>query len=351
MPTDLGDIMGIIKHAFGSLRRGVLALAAASGERRAIRMLRSFDSRALADIGVKRGEIDFAVRHGRPSEVQGDINVAPVWRASGRDQPGVPRKTLERVPPLHVILLLLGLAPVGALMMSWGPSATNASTGELRMYDNVDWHQVYNFWFPPDLEYADPETFRRKAEWWFGGGANAELQPFMHTLTAARSGRLDHWLATPRGRLALIIVLDQFPRGLFAGKADAYASDPHALRIAEEGLWNGHYDALTQPWEKTFFFLPMAHAEGPGHLHRLDRAVALAENVTLDAPERFRMYYQFSLSQARATRDLIARFGRYPHRNDILGRPSTLEEAEYVKTGNFVHLRRPPAERMPVAAE
>jgi uncharacterized protein (DUF924 family)/uncharacterized protein YjiS (DUF1127 family) len=342
MPTDLGDIMGIIKHAFGSLRRGVLALAAAAGERRAIRMLRTFDSRSLADIGIKRGEIDFAVRYGRPSEV----DVTLVWRASGRDHPGAPRKTPERVPPLHVFLLLLGLAPFGALM-AWGPTSTSASTGELPMYDK----QVYDFWFPPGLENADRETFRRRIEWWFAGGANAELPPFTHTLMAARLGRLDHWLATPRGRLALIIVLDQFSRGLFAGKAEAYASDPQALRIAEEGVWNGHYDALTQPWEKTFFFLPLAHAEGPGHLHRLDRVVALAENVTLDAPERFRMYYQFSLSQARANRDLIARFGRYPHRNDILVRASTPEEADYVKTGNFVHLRRPPAERMPVAAE
>jgi len=348
--------MRIIKHAFGSLRRRVLALAAAAGERRAIRMLRSFDSRTLADIGIKRGEIDFAVRHGRPGEVESEIHVAPMRHASmlhasmrhasGRDQPRAPRKTLERVPPLHVILLLLGLAPIGALM-SWGPSTTNASSGETQMHVK----QIYDFWFPPALENADRDTFRRRVEWWFAGGANAELAPFTHTLMAARLGRLDHWLATPRGRLALIIVLDQFPRGLFAGKAEAYASDPQVLRIAEEGLWNGHYDALTHPWEKTFFFLPLGHAEGPGHLHRLDRVVTLAENVVLDAPERFRMYYQFSLSQARANRDLIARFGRYPHRNDILGRTSTPEEVEYVKTGNFVHLRRPPAEQVPVAAE
>jgi len=255
-------------------------------------------------------------------------------------------EAFELAWPKVAVGALLLIAPLGALM-SWGPSATNASTGELQMYDK----QVYDFWFPQGLENAEPETFRRQVEWWFAGGANAELPPFTHTLMAARLGRLEHWLATPRGRLALIIVLDQFPRGLFAGKAEAYASDPQALRIAEEGLWNGHYDALTQPWEKTFFFLPMGHAEGPGHLHRLDRVVALAENVTLDAPERFRMYYQFSLSQARANRDLIARFGRFPHRNDILGRASTPEEAEYVKTGHFVHLRRPPAERMPVAAE
>src|SRR5882724_11214088 len=216
MPTDLGDIMRFIKHAFGSLRRGVLALAAAAGERRAVRMLRSFDSRTLADIGVKRGEIDFVVRHGRPGEVQSKVDVAPVWRASRRDHPGLLRKTPERVPPLHLILLLFGLAPFGALM-SGGPSATNASTGELRMYDK----QVYDFWFPPGLENADRETFRRRIEWWFAGGANAELPRFTHALMAARLGRLDHWLATPRGRLALIIVLDQFPRGLFAGKAEA----------------------------------------------------------------------------------------------------------------------------------
>jgi uncharacterized protein (DUF924 family)/uncharacterized protein YjiS (DUF1127 family) len=338
--------MRFIKHALVSLRRSFLARRTAAGERRAIRTLRSFDSRELADIGVKRGEIDFAVRRGRPSEVESEIHVAPARHASAGGQPGVPRKIQKRVPPLHVILLLFGLAPFGTLM-SWGLSTTNASPGEPRMHDK----QVYDFWFPPGLENADRETFRRRIEWWFASGANAELPPFTHTLMAARLGRLDHWLATPRGRLALIIVLDQFPRGLFAGKAEAYASDPQALRIAEEGLWNGHYDALTQPWEKTFFFLPLGHAEGPGHLHRLDRVVALAENVTLDAPERFRMYYQFSLGQARANRDLIARFGRYPHRNDILGRASTPDEVEYVKTGNFVHLRRPPAEPMPVAAE
>src|SRR5262245_36748446 len=173
--------MGIIKHAFGSLRRRVLALAAASGERRAIRMLRSFDSRTLADLGIKRGDIDFAVQHGRPSEVD------------ARDQPRMPRKTPERVPPLHVILLLLGLAPFGALM-SWGPSSTNASSGDTQMHDK----QVYDFWFPPGLENADRETFRRRVEWWFAGGANADLSPFTHTLMAGSLGRRDHLPAQPR---------------------------------------------------------------------------------------------------------------------------------------------------------
>ena len=114
------------------------------------------------------------------------------------------------------------------------------------MNEVQDCRTVYDFWFPPGLEDDDPETHRQRWIWWMGGGANAGLPPFALTLAAARAGRLDAWLATPRGRLSLIVVLDQFPRGLHAGTPEAYSCDPAALRIAEEGLRNGHYDALTR---------------------------------------------------------------------------------------------------------
>ena len=331
--------MRLIKHTFGSLWRGAVAAIAASKERRAIRELQSFDGRTLADIGITRGEIEFAVRHGRPRQAK----VAP-FSVPSKSKASAPASG-ERLPPLHVILLILGFVPFGAVL-SWANSETSVSPtkGEQRMNDNQDWKTVYDFWFTPGLENADAQAFRRRAEWWFGGGANAELPPFAHTLTAARSGRLDHWLATPRGRLSLIIVLDQFQRGLYAGKPEAYAADAQALRIAEEGLRNGHYDALTYPWEKTSFFLPLGHAEGPDHLERLYRVVAMAEELAAEVPARLKPHYEFSLSQARANRDLIARFGRFPHRNPVLGRTSTLEEAAYLKAGDFVHMRRPPAE-------
>jgi uncharacterized protein (DUF924 family)/uncharacterized protein YjiS (DUF1127 family) len=341
--------MRMIKHAFGSLLRGTLALIAASKERRAIRALQSFDGRTLSDIGIKRGEIEFAVRHGRPSQAK-VVPFPPPTKRRNTDS----SRSRERTPPLHVLLLILSLVPLGAVL-SWGNQQSETSVsptkGEMRMNDNQDWKTVYDFWFPPGLENADAQAFRRRAEWWFGGGANAELAPFAHTLTAARSGRLDHWLATPRGRLSLIIVLDQFQRGLFAGKPEAYAADAQALRIAEEGLRNGHYDALTYAWEKTFFFLPLGHAEGPDHLERLYRAVALAEDLVVEVPARLKPHYEFSLSQARANRDLIERFGRFPHRNPMLGRTSTPEEVEYLKAGDFVHMRRPPAERAPATVQ
>lgn len=210
------------------------------------------------------------------------------------------------------------------------------------MNGNPDWRAVYDFWFPPGLDDADPETHRDMFMWWFGGGANADLPPFAPMLEAARTGRLDHWLVTPLGRLSLIVVLDQFPRGLCAGTPEAYAADPAALHIAEEGLRNGHYEALARPWEKMVFALPLAHAEGPDHRERLEHVVALAERVALEAPPRLQPLYRFSADQARGHLEVIARFGRFPHRNRILGRVSTPEEAAYLDKGDFVHTRRPP---------
>jgi uncharacterized protein (DUF924 family) len=202
------------------------------------------------------------------------------------------------------------------------------------MGETQDWRAVHDFWFPPGLDEADAETHRGMFERWFGGGADAGLPPFAPVLDAARAGHLGRWLATPVGRLSLIVVLDQFPRGLFPGTPDAYACDPNALRLAEAGLRDGHYDALTRPWEKTFFFLPLGHAEGPGHRERLERAVTLAERVAEDAPERLRPLYRFSAGQARGHLEVIARFGRFPHRNAVLGRRSTPAEIAAVEAGN-----------------
>ena len=210
------------------------------------------------------------------------------------------------------------------------------------MTSQATWRTVYDFWFPPGLDDADPEIHHRMFGWWFGGGASPELPRFAPTVQAARTGDLDDWLAAPLARLSLIVVLDQFPRGLFAGTPEAYASDPDALRIAEEGLRNGHYDALAKPWEKTFFFMPLGHAEGPGHRERLERVVAMAERIALEVPPRLRPLYRHSVNQARGHLEVISRFGRFPHRNPILGRPSTPEEQTYLDKGDFVHTRPPP---------
>jgi uncharacterized protein (DUF924 family) len=199
--------------------------------------------------------------------------------------------------------------------------------------------QVLDAWFPPGLDQADTATHHRVFEAWFGGQAPALPAELA---AAAQAGHLDAWAATAEGRLALILLLDQAPRGRFAGTPLAYAGDPDALQLAEEGLRNGHYDALEHPWERTFFFLPLAHAEGPDLRERLIRVTAMAESLAWSAREDLRPLYRFSADQARGHRAVIARFGRYPHRNAILCRASTAEEAAYLASGELVHRRRPP---------
>jgi uncharacterized protein (DUF924 family) len=204
------------------------------------------------------------------------------------------------------------------------------------------WQQVYDFWFPGTVGLDDPDTHRELFSWWFEGGSNGELAQFAETLAAARNGELDDWLRSPWRRLSLIIVLDQFPRGLNAGTPDAYSSDPVALKIAEEGLRNYHYEALTKPWEKTFFIMPLAHAEGPDHEKRLARVVKLTEDFVGTAPATVQKFYRHSVWQAMSHWEVVKRFGRYPHRNPVLDRTSTPDELEYIKAGDFVHKREPP---------
>jgi uncharacterized protein (DUF924 family) len=195
---------------------------------------------------------------------------------------------------------------------------------------------ILAFWFPPGLD-ADEDTHRRQFQFWFGGGANPEIaRAFAGTHEAAARGALDSWADNARGRLALIIVLDQFSRSLHGGSARAYAQDDKAIALALDGLARGFYRQLATAWEKTFFVLPLGHAEQLAHL---DRCIALADALIPQAPPQVRRLYEFSASQARGHRDVLARFGRQPHRNAALGRASTAEEQAYLAAGDFVHRR------------
>jgi uncharacterized protein (DUF924 family) len=180
----------------------------------------------------------------------------------------------------------------------------------------------------------------RQWEWWFRGGADADVtEHFSPLLERATRGELDAWSGEPRSRLALIIVLDQFSRTLHRGTARAFAQDPKACALTLEGIDVGHYAALETPWEKTFFFLPLGHSED---LRNLELAVKLADELVEEAPQEYRALLEFSAVQARRHRDAIARFGHHPHRNEILERRSTPEELEYLASGQLVHMRPMP---------
>src|SRR5262245_21468269 len=202
-----------------------------------------------------------------------------------------------------------------------------------------DSEDVLRFWFP-ELSKVDHAKMVRQFEWWFRGGADSAIaERFAMLLERATRGELDHWSNGPRPRLALIIVLDQFSRSLYKGTARAFEHDPKALALALEGIEIGHYAALETPWEKTFFLLPLGHSEELSHLHR---AVELAEQLAENASPDLRRILEHSASQARGHRDVIARFGRHPHRNAVLGRRSTQEELDYLASEKLVHTRSIP---------
>lgn len=204
----------------------------------------------------------------------------------------------------------------------------------------ADFEEVLRFWFPKQLS-DEHAALVSQFKWWFGGGADAAIvERFTSQLKQAVRGELDHWSNEPRSRLALIVVLDQFSRSIYRNTAQAYAQDAKALALVLQGIELGHLAALDTPWQKTFFFMPLGHSE---ELTHLERVVTLAEELAQQAPPKLRRILQHSASQARGHRDVIARFGRHPHRNDILGRRSTAEELDYLARGQFVHMREPAA--------
>ena len=199
--------------------------------------------------------------------------------------------------------------------------------------------EVLEFWFPENGHW---ETREAHGAFWdarMQGGMDAEIVERFGPLTeAAADGALDHWAETPRGRLALIIALDQFPRSLWRDTPDAYAQDIKATRLAMEGLANGHYHALERPWERAFYIITMTHCEGPDHLERIATFPSLIEEMVPLMPAHLADMIDGFRGQAKKTQAVISRFGRHPHRNAVLGRRSTPAERDYIATGAFPHL-------------
>jgi uncharacterized protein (DUF924 family) len=151
---------------------------------------------------------------------------------------------------------------------------------------------------------------------------DAEIRAkFLATYEAAAAGRLDAWQATPDGTLAVLILLDQFPRNLFRDDARAYATDAKARAIAERAITRG-IDRLFALPERRFFYLPLMHSENLGDQ---ERCIALCREAGDDE----------GVKHAETHADVIRRFGRFPHRNPALGRDTTEEERAFLDAGGF----------------
>lgn len=171
--------------------------------------------------------------------------------------------------------------------------------------------EVVRFWADagPGLWYAKDAEFDRRFR-----------ERFIALYEVAARGELDEWGETPQGSLALIVLLDQYPRNSFRGTPRMYMTDESARAIADAAIAAGH-DRAVAPALQVFFYLPFAHSED---LADQERAVALCARLG-----------QPNLGHAEHHRDIVKRFGRFPHRNAILGRPTTAEEQDYLDNGGY----------------
>ena len=168
--------------------------------------------------------------------------------------------------------------------------------------------EILEFWFAGEVK---PLWFASTPEF-----DEALRERFLATYRAAATGQLEDWERTPLGALALVIVLDQFPLNLFRGQPESFATEAAARVVADRAIARG-FDREISPEQRLFLYLPFMHGEA---LADQERSARLFQQAGLEESLRF----------ARHHRDLIRRFGRFPHRNAILGRESTPEEIAYL---------------------
>lgn len=212
---------------------------------------------------------------------------------------------------------------------------SRAASAKLRLAERRGAHRVgleeaervLRYWMGEDFSRAGAEE---RAALWFERSAatdNYVRERFGALVEAAAGGELGHWAETPRGRLALVILLDQFSRNLHRDSPRAFAADGEALRLCLEGI-DGGADAPLNPLERSMLAMPMEHSE---RLDVQERSVAyfaaLRDQADAEIRPVFENFYRFALQH----RDVIARFGRFPHRNRILGRASTPEEEAFLR--------------------
>jgi len=185
---------------------------------------------------------------------------------------------------------------------------------------------VLKFWFGY-LESPDSFPVQKVPLWEGEASADQELKMrFIQDYQNAATGQYAAWRHTPKGRLGLIILLDLFPRHIYANQAKMFATDPAALGLAQEGIRDGE-DLKLFPIERAFFYMPFQHSEN-ADIQTL--SVKLYQKLVAQSPPQIKPLMQEFLKLAAKHKETIDRFGRFPHRNEILRRESTPEELKYL---------------------
>ena len=194
-------------------------------------------------------------------------------------------------------------------------------------------HEVLEFWF--GTRPYKPAQLDERSTLWFGGREPPPFQQksdaalihrFADLAAAAATGQLTAWESGPRRRLALILLLDQFPRIIHRGQPAAYAQEHAALVLAVTGMQLGA-EATLDPIERAFFYMPLQHAESSDIQ---EESVAAFQRLAAETPAEMKPFGDQMLRRAQAHRHCIQRFGRFPMRNAVLGRTTTPEEVQWL---------------------
>ena len=187
---------------------------------------------------------------------------------------------------------------------------------------------VHAFWFGTSPQDADVIASQSALWWQKQPAVDAEIRKrFAPLVERAATGELDNWLGELRGRLALILLTDQFPRNIWREQAAAFAFDVLALHWAKEALALG-LDTRARPIERVFLYLPLEHSE---NLADQQHAVRLFDALAASVSSELRPAFDGFLDYARRHLEIIERFGRFPHRNAALGRETTAAEADFLR--------------------
>ncbi len=204
--------------------------------------------------------------------------------------------------------------------------------------------EIIAFWLGSSLE--GPEAAFARRDWWYSGGppVDDEIRMRFGALVAQACDRgLMDWRETADGAFALILLLDQFTRNLYRFTPDAYAGDVYAFEVVNQVIDSG-LDRDLPPVSRIWLYHPFHHSE---QVQAQDRGLALLETVLATAPPAWRPYIQRSIKGWTRHRDIVAQFGRFPHRNAVLGRTNTEEERAFLAVDGAAFGQGPKAAASP----
>ncbi len=192
---------------------------------------------------------------------------------------------------------------------------------------------ILEYWFGGLNDSVRLDTESPRFGLWFGKNENTDREIrecFEKEYECASQGGYEDWERTPEGRLALVLILDQFPRNMYRDTARAFAADPRALALCLRALEDGDDESLSLV-QCMFLYMPMMHAES-SEVQEMSvmRYSGLVDRARADSPDNAG-FLSYSLEYAKKHKAIIDRFGRYPHRNSILGRESSTAEVEFLK--------------------